>query len=404
MSASPLRRSRAALDLAVVGGGVVGAALALALLRTGRRVALVEARLPEPPTAAAPDLRVYALAPDSIALLAGLGVWSTVTAGRVRPYRRMRVWDAGGEGELAFDADALGRPSLGAIVEHGLLLDALWQALRHEPGLTLQAPARVEAIESRECALSLLLDDGTRLQAALAVAADGADSSLRELGGITVKRKDYGQRGIVGYVDSELPHQDTAWQRFLPGGPLAMLPCVDPDHPGSDRRSSIVWTVSDGEAQRLLALDDASFDAELTRAFDARLGTLRSASPRVAFPLRRQLASRFVEGRLLLVGDAAHAVHPLAGQGVNLGLRDVSCLCRLLADRDLHAAAIAHPLARYARERRSESALAAHAFDGINRLFSNDALLPTLLRGPALGAVSGIEPLRQFFARRALGG
>lgn len=404
MSAVPVRRGRAALDVAVVGGGVVGAALALALLRDGRRVALVEARLPAPWIAAEPDLRVYAMAPDSIALLSALGVWSTVAAARARPYRRMRVWDAGGAGELAFDADSLGRPSLGAIVEHGLLVDALWQALRQQPGLVLHAPARVEALEAREDGVSLLLADGTRLQAALAVAADGADSALRELGGIEVSRKDYGQRGIVGHVDSELPHEDTAWQRFLPGGPLALLPHVDPAAPAGQHRSSIVWTVPDAEAQRLLALDDAAFDAELTRAFDARLGALRSASPRAAFPLRRQLATRFVAGRLVLVGDAAHAVHPLAGQGVNLGLRDLSCLRDVLAGRSLDGAGIAHPLARYARERRSESAVAAFGFDGINRLFSNAAVLPTLLRGPALGAVSRIEPLRQFFARRALGG
>jgi 2-octaprenyl-3-methyl-6-methoxy-1,4-benzoquinol hydroxylase len=161
--------------------------------------------------------------------------------------------------------------------------------------------------------------------------------------------------------------------------------------------------VADAEANRLLALDDASFDAELTRAFDARLGALRVTSPRRAFPLRRQLAQRYVAGRVLLAGDAAHAVHPLAGQGVNLGLRDVICLRQMLSAADIASPSLAHRLARYARVRRSENAVAAWSFDGINRLFSNAAALPTLLRGPALGLVSRIEPLRQLFARRALG-
>jgi 3-demethoxyubiquinol 3-hydroxylase len=387
---------RALIDVAVVGAGVVGSATALALSRDGRRVALIEAQEPTPWTAAAPDLRVYAFAPDNAALLDDLGVWSQVAAARVQPYRRMRIWDAAGGDELRFDADALGQPQLGWIVEHGLLVDRLWAALR-DSAVERHCPARVTALAQDEAAATLTLDDGRQLRATLVVAADGADSAVRALAGLEAPRHDYGQRGLVAYVETALPHEDTCWQRFLPGGPLAFLPC-------SDGRSSIVWTLPDHEAERLLALDDAAFCAELTRAFDARLGEVRAVSKRVAFPLRRQLAPRYVAGRVLLAGDAAHAVHPLAGQGVNLGLRDVAALRRLLTAAGSGDIAAAHRLDRYARERRSENSVAAWTFDGINRLFSNDALLPTLLRGRLLGMAGRLSPLTAMLWKRAAGG
>ncbi len=398
------RRGRQALDAIVVGGGVVGAALALGLLRAGRRVALVEAREPAPWRPDAPDLRVYAMAPDNLALLAELGA---APDPHLQPYVRMRVRDAGGGDELAFDAANLGLRALGAIVENARLVDALWQALRAAPGLRLLCPARVVAFDQGETAATLELDDGSRIAAPLVVAADGADSALREQAGIEVRRHDYGQRGVVGFIESERPHEDTAWQRFLPGGPLAVLPffdapeCVPQD---AGRRSSIVWTLPDAEAARVLALDDAAFGEALSRAFDRRLGAMRPLSPRVGFPLRRQLAARYHVGRLVLAGDAAHAVHPLAGQGVNLGLRDARELLAQLDGVDLAGEGLVHRLARYARRRRSEDGLAAWTFDGINRLFSSDAPLPTLLRGPALGLAGRLAPLRDALARRALGG
>ncbi len=401
---NPARRSRPGLDAIVVGGGAVGAALTLGLLRAGRRVALIEAREPAPWGIEAPDLRVYAMAPDNLALLAGLGA---APDPHLQPYVRMRVRDAGGGGELAFDAASLGLRALGAIVENARLVDALWRALRGESALRLHCPARVVAFEQDDRSAALELDDGSRLAAPLVVAADGADSALRELAGIAVRRHDYGQRGVVGFVESEQPHEATAWQRFLTGGPLAVLPFFDAPGcapAGRGRRSSIVWTLPDAEAGRVLALDDEAFGEVLSRAFDRRLGVMRPLSPRVGFPLRRQLAADYRAGRIVLAGDAAHAVHPLAGQGVNLGLRDVRELLAVLDGVDLAGEALPHRLARYARRRRSEDGLAAWTFDGINRLFSTDAPLPTLLRGPALGLAGRIAPLRDALARRALGG
>jgi 2-octaprenyl-3-methyl-6-methoxy-1,4-benzoquinol hydroxylase len=395
-----MSRRGGTIDVVVAGGGVVGAACALALARTGLEVALVEGARPLQWRRDRPDLRVYAFAADNAALLQDLGIWTEVRAARAHPYRRMRVWDAAGGGELAFDADAFGRSELGWIIEHGLLLDRLWAALPGA-GVRVHCPARVEALEQvgngGDC-VRLQLDDGMQLQARIAIAADGAQSTLRGLAGLEVDRHDYGQRGVVAYVASERAHEDTAWQRFLPGGPLAFLPCAD----GS---SSIVWTLSDADAERVLALDDESFGRALTQAFDARLGAVRALSPRAAFPLRRQLVRDYVANRVLVLGDAAHVVHPLAGQGVNLGLRDVAALRDgiIAAQRARRAWDAPSRLARWARARKSENALAAHAFDGINRLYGSNGVAATLLRGPLLGLTGRLPPMTQRLWRRAAG-
>lgn len=399
------RRSRSRrVDVVVVGGGVVGAACALALARLELDVVLVEAAEPSAWSAASPDLRVYAFAPDNAALLDTLGVWPQVRAARVQPYRHMRVWDAAGGGELHFDADALGRRELGWIVEHGLLVDRLWAALP-QAGVDVRAPLRVEGLEQDDtdagnAGVTLRFDDGSRLEARMAIAAEGADSMLRNLAGAEVATHDYAQRGVVAFVETECPHQDTAWQRFLPDGPLAFLPFAGGQ---SSSSSSIVWTLPQAQAAEVLALDDAAFSQALTRAFDARLGQARPLSRRVAFPLRRQLVDRYVAGRVLVIGDAAHVVHPLAGQGVNLGLRDVAGL------RDAIAAALARNadwasparLARWARTRKSENAVAAWTFDGINRVFSSDGMHRTLLRGQLLGLAGKLPPVTAALWRHA---
>ncbi len=384
-------------DAVIVGGGVVGAACALALAKAGLDVALVEGRPPSPWSAERPDLRVFAFAPDNAALLQSLGVWDSIVSARVQPYRRMRVWDAAGGGELAFDADALGRAQLGWIVENALLVDRLWAALP-QAGVRVHAPASVEEVEQDEDGVRLRLDDGARLDARIAIAADGADSRLRRAAGLGLSSHDYIQRGVVAYIETEHPHEATAWQRFLPTGPLALLPFVE-------GRSSIVWTLPDIEAERVLALDDDAFSRELTQASAARLGTATVVSARAAFPLRRQIAASFVAGPILLVGDAAHVVHPLAGQGVNLGLRDVAALHALIADATRRRTdwASTHRLARWSRLRRSESMAAAYTFEGINHLFSNDEMHLTLLRGQALGLAGRIRPLANLLWRRASG-
>ncbi|WP_133478981.1 FAD-dependent oxidoreductase [Cognatilysobacter segetis] len=386
---------RDAVDVAVVGGGVVGAAAALAFARDGWSVALVESREPAPWSAEAPDLRVYALAPDAMAVLDTLDVGESVRHARAPAYRRMEVWDAAGGGALSFDADRFARRELGWIVENGLLVDRLWVAVRRE-SIALHVPAGVEALEQDDAHASLRLDDGRRLAARLVVAADGANSTLRALAGIDAPTHDYAQGGLVAYVDTERALHATCYQRFLPTGPLAFLP-VDA------HRASIVWTLPTEEAARLRALDDDAFAIALGDASGGRLGKVRPASARVVVPLRRRLASTCHAGRLVLVGDAAHAVHPLAGQGVNLGLRDVAALRAALPRPGRGADPAAARLARWARERRSATARAAYSFEAINRLFSNDAVAPTLLRGIALGLAGRLPPLQHALWREAAG-
>lgn len=392
---------RNGLDAVIAGGGVVGAACALLLARAGQKVALVDPRAPVAWQREVRDLRVFAIAPDNAALLEQLGVWEAITRARVQAYRRMQVWDAGGGAPLVFDADTLAQPQLGWIIENNLLIDRLWQALR-EANVRLYCPAKIETLEQDESGVRLGLDDGISLEAGLVVAADGAQSKLRQLAGIAVSTHDYEQRGVVAFVRSEHPHQASCWQRFLPTGPVALLPFNDDGEAAlQGRLGSIVWTLPNAEAQRLLDAPEEQFKRELAHAFGGELGALQLQSSRAAFPLRRQLAKTQYKQRLLLVGDAAHAVHPLAGQGVNLGLRDVAGLQTLLrTGRTLSSA----QLARWARTRRSDNALGAYSFEAINCAFSNDALLPSLLRGHALGLAGRLLPLQRLLWQHSNGG
>ena len=390
---------RGELDAIVVGAGAIGTALALALARDGFEVALVETRAPKPWHADDEvDLRVVALASDARDLFADLDVWSSIAGARTSPYRRMRVWDASAPGELDFDAANDGAAALGWIIENKLIQHALWQAVEAERGVRVLCPAEVAAVANGEDHVEVTLADGTRLNARVLLAADGAESPVRTMLGIDCVGRDYMQRAVVAHVATARPHEDTAWQRFLPGGPLAFLPLAD-------GRSSIVWSLPEAEAARILMLDDAAFRTELGCAFDFRLGEITGSTARAAFPLRMRLAQTYVSGRCVLAGDAAHVVHPLAGQGMNLGFRDVACLRRVLRSARERGSDIgaSHVLRRYERERRSENALAAHGLDAIQRIFDLPGTPAALLRSLAIGAVQGVPPLKELLAAAAAG-
>ncbi|SEM37560.1 2-octaprenylphenol hydroxylase [Luteibacter sp. UNCMF331Sha3.1] len=392
------RRAGSLLDVAVVGGGMVGAAASLALARAGFSVALVDAREPAAWSATDEiDLRVVGLAPSSVALLDGLGVWDTIRAARASAYERMVVWDAENGATLRFDAADEARDVLGYIVENGLVQASLWQAL-DDAGVRRIVPAEVVGYAMREDRAQLDLADGQIVSARLVVAADGAESPLREMVGIGTHGRDYAQRGVVAHVATARPHERTAWQRFLPTGPLAFLPL-------DDGRCSIVWSLPDVEAKRVMALDDGAFRDALGVASDFRLGPILSVSRRAAFPLRLKLADRYEVGRLVLLGDAAHAVHPLAGQGVNLGLRDVAELRDTLVDardagRDIAAT---HVLRRYARRRRSADGLDAWSFDALARVYAWKASPLVTARGVGVRVLDALGPLKRRLARHAAG-
>jgi 2-octaprenylphenol hydroxylase len=394
----PARRRGGPLDVAVVGGGMVGAAAALALAKAGFSVALVDAREPSAWSATDElDLRVVGLAPSSIALLDQLGVWTAIRDARASAYDQMVVWDAENGATLRFDAADEARDILGYIVENNLVQSALWQALE-SAGVTRFVPAEVVGYAMREDRAQLDLADGQVISARLVVAADGADSPLRAMVGIGTHGREYGQRGLVAHVHTARPHEQTAWQRFLPSGPLAFLPLAD-------GRSSIVWTLPDAEASRMLALDDEAFRDALGVASDYRLGPIGAVSARASFPLRLKLADRYEVGRLVLLGDAAHAVHPLAGQGVNLGLRDVAELRDTLVDardagRDIAAT---HVLRRYARRRRSADGLDAWSFDALGRMYGWEAAPLVAARGLGVRLLDALTPVKRKLARHAAG-
>jgi 2-octaprenylphenol hydroxylase len=383
-------------DVVVIGAAMVGATTALALARGGLRVALVERSEPTPFKADAEyALRVSAISRASQRIFESLGVWEGMLRRRASPYRRMCVWDATGSGEIVFDAADLGEPDLGHIVENVVVQDALLERLRAQDEVDWFCPAALGSVEIGEGAARVYLQDGRLLEASLVVGADGARSPLRERLGIEWHERDYGQKAVVATVRTEGPHEQTAWQRFLPTGPLAFLPLAD-------GRSSIVWSTNDEDADALTALDDADFGAVLTDAFGARLGAAFPDSPRLAFPLRGAQAAEYVRRRVALVGDAAHVIHPLAGQGANLGFLDAAALCEavLEAGRDPGSLLV---LRRYERARRAENLLMQRAMEGFRALFGSDWSAVRLARNWGLSVTDRMPPVKQLFIAHALG-
>jgi 2-octaprenylphenol hydroxylase len=386
-------------DILVVGGGMVGAAFACACMGKDWRIALLEAREPQRAWPAGEvDLRVSALNHASQRILERLGVWERIAQLGASPYREMHVWDAVGRGSIHFDSAELAESDLGHIVENRVIQLALWERLEGMDDVTLLCPAGVDDIELATDAALLDLDDGRRITARLLVGADGRDSRVRGRTGIASRGWLYDQQAIVANVQVQQWHRETAWQRFLPTGPLAFLPLLD-------GRCSIVWSATQYRAEELLALGEVDFRAQLQEAIDDRLGSIGKIGPRAAFGLRMQHAEQYVKPRLALVGDAAHTVHPLAGQGVNLGFLDVAALAAALDEarekhRDIGGL---WALRRYERARRGENLLMLAAMDAFKRVFSNASPPLAALRGAGLSTVDRLGPLKRFFMRQALG-
>ncbi|MGF1551147.1 MAG: FAD-dependent monooxygenase [Paracoccaceae bacterium] len=388
-------------EVAVVGGGLVGPALALALARLGLSVALVErtpeARRREPGF----DGRAYAVALASARALDALGLWADLEplAAEVRAIRvgEGRT-DAQGAGLLGFDPRALDEGRMAWILEDRWLRRALLDAAGAEPGIESVAPATVVAADLDGPCARLDLADGRTVEAAVAVAADGRRSALAAMGGIGRQVFPYAQTGLVCAIEHEREHHGLAWQSFFPGGPFAVLPL-----PG--RRSQIVWSERDRAARRLAALDDGPYTLELARRLGPRLGPIRLAGERHAYPLDLVLADAYVRPRLALAGDAAHGVHPIAGQGFNLGMRDVAALAETLAEaaRRGEDPGSALVLGRYQTRRRFDNVTFALGMDALDRLFSNAVPLVGPLRRLGLGLVDASPGLKRRFMREAAG-
>ncbi len=393
-------------DILIAGGGMVGLTTALLLAQrdANRRlnITLIDAgKRPAFSRAADVSLRVSAIACGTASLLADAGVWDRIAETRACPYRDMRVWDATGSVEgpetLRFDAAEFAVPQLGFIVENVLIQDALLAALEKSE-VSIHYETRLKSVQQSGSRYAVEYADGITAMPELLIAADGASSFVRNSAGITVKTWKYPQTAFVTHLEPEISHRNTAWQRFLPDGPVALLPL-------DDGRVSTVWTTTPEKAEQLSAASDEQLGALLTDATDGVLGNLSVSGPRGSFPLKSQHADRYVLDGLALVGDAAHAVHPLAGQGANLGLADAG----VLADEIARALASGeHPgdvpvLRRYERARKVANKSMLHFIDGLNRLFSNEITPLARLRGIGMALFNKSGPLREFAVQVALG-
>ncbi|HET7568994.1 MAG TPA: UbiH/UbiF/VisC/COQ6 family ubiquinone biosynthesis hydroxylase [Gammaproteobacteria bacterium] len=386
-------------DVVIVGAGAVGATLAAAIADSMLKIALVEAREPEPFDAGAPlDLRVFAISRASERILRKLGAWDAIAAAnRICTYRGMQVWDAAGGGRIEFDAADVGEPDLGHIIENCLLQSALLDRVAAFSNVTTLWPRACTGLAANRDYMSVKFDDGGELRARLVVAADGVGSRLRQWAGIEAPSHSYNQRAVVSHLTTERHHDDIARQAFLDNGVLALLPLAD-------GRSSLIWSTDNSDAEELLGLDDAGFNHAVSKASDYTLGAVTANDRRASFPLVRMHAERYVRPRFALVGDAAHSVHPLAGQGVNLGLLDAAALAGTLTaaaanGRDVGALSI---LRRYERARRADNAAMVWSLDGFQKLFGAAEPIRAL-GGWGLSLVNQLPPVKNAFIRRALG-
>ncbi|MCW3147559.1 2-octaprenyl-3-methyl-6-methoxy-1,4-benzoquinol hydroxylase [Stutzerimonas stutzeri] len=392
-------------DLIIVGAGMVGSTLALALEGCGLDIVVLDAgplTLGPFDARGAFEPRVSALSAASQRILQRVGAWPGIAARRASPYTDMRVWDGSGTGQIHFCAAAVHAEVLGHIVENRVVQDALLEALQARGTVELIADARLDQLRESADGWLLTLADGRQLHAPLVVAADGANSAVRRLAGCETREWDYLHHAIVTSVRCAEPHRRTAWQRFTDDGPLAFLPL---EREGGQHWCSIVWSATEGEAERLMALDDEAFRAALGRAFEQRLGEVLEVDPRLCIPLRQRHAKRYVRPGLALIGDAAHTIHPLAGQGVNLGLLDAAVLAEVLgaALQRGEQPGDVRVLSRFERRRMPHNLAMMAAMEGFERLFQADPLPLRWLRNAGLKGIEALPEMKALFVRQALG-
>ncbi len=413
-------------DIIIIGGGMVGMTLACLLSKIEQtksmRIAIVEAqaldlKVAEPIYCGTEfDARVSALNSASQSLLQAIGAWPAVHGMRVCPYDYMSVWDAEGTGSISFDANEVGRPCLGHIVENSVIACALRKTLSGLDNMSVLSSHKVVDVElniaedvfTADSCNGIILNDGQRLLGRLVVAADGALSATRQLAGFSMREWDYNHNAIVTTVKTELPHRFTAWQRFLPEGPLAFLPLIeanDCDNRTHSHYSSIVWSAQTQYAENLMRLDDDGFMLSLAAAFEHRLGRVEQVAKRFTFPLRQRYAKSYFRPGLVLVGDAAHTIHPLAGQGVNLGFADAKVLAEEIERALQRSIPLAHQsiLRRYQRRRMAKNMTAMGVMEGFKRLFEQTELPIRWLRNEGMRQLDNLTSVKRQLIKQAMG-
>lgn len=386
-------------DVLIIGGGMVGGLLSAALAESGLDIVVLEARSPDPFDVSDPfDLRVSALSLASERMLQAVGAWDGVQSRRSCPYRHMQVWDGEQGGETLFYSGDIGETHLGSIVENRVLQLALTDVMQQRSQVHLACPAELTDLNILPDSVIATLSDGHQITARLVVGADGANSQVRSLCGISNAQQRYSQKALVATIKTALPQQSITWQRFLPTGPQAFLPL-----PG--QYASMVWYHSEEEIARLEALPDEQFIQEMENTFPDKLGEIDALIGRGSFPLQRSHAERYVKSRVALVGDAAHTVHPLAGQGVNLGLLDAACLAETIirAARNQQDFGQLHRLRPYERWRRTENALMIQVLDGFYHAFKPQPPMVQQLRSMALNMADRLSPMKRLVIRYATG-
>ena len=387
-------------DVVIAGGGMVGLATAAALQGSGLRIAVIESRIPElTELTPEPALRVSAINAASERLLQHLGVWQDILALRASAYQGMEVWESDSFGRIAFRAQEYGHTHLGHIIENHVIQLALWNKVSRQSEVTMIAPATFQQVAWGENEAFITLDNGQMLTARLVIGADGAHSSLRQPADLPLTFWDYGHPALVATIKTELPHEGCARQIFRPNGILAFLPLEDA------HLCSIVWSVSPEEAQRLEALPESDFNRELAVAFDTRLGLCEVVSARQSHPLVGRYARSFAAHRLALAGDAAHTIHPLAGQGVNLGFMDAAELASEIKRLQRQGKDIGRYmyLRRYERTRKHSAAVMLTAMQGFRQLFDGDNPAKKLLRDVGMALADNLPGLKPRLVRHAMG-
>ncbi|MGO1296556.1 MAG: FAD-dependent 2-octaprenylphenol hydroxylase [Vibrio sp.] len=387
------------VDIAIVGGGMVGLALAAAFKHTDLRVAVIEGKEPNAEMGDMPDVRVSALSRSTEMILRNLNAWDGVMARRAAPYQAMEVWEQDSFARIEFSAEQMIQSNLGHIVENRVIQLSLLEQVKTQANVSLYMPATVQSLAMGEREAWLSLDDGQAITAKLVVGADGANSWVRKQLDIPLTHWDYGHSAVVTNVRTSSAHDSVARQIFTPGGPLAFLPFADP------HLSSIVWSTDPVRAERLIEMSDAQFNKALTAEFDARLGVCEVTAERQAFPLKMRYARDFVVERVALVGDAAHTIHPLAGQGVNLGLLDAASLAQEVIaiwqnGQDIGAK---RHLREYERWRKAEAAKMITAMQGFKDLFEGNNPAKKLIRGLGMRLVGQLPGAKDEIMKRALG-